>query len=156
MSTHNKMSDKLAVVEEEFIYVTMRVDKQLFGIDVKHVRDVLRNQLITPIPLAPPDIAGSLNSRGRIVTVVDVRKRLGLPPLEQKQSQTTFVVVDVKGELYSLQVDDVGDVLTVSRSMIENTPANLSPVWKSLSSGIYKMDGELLVLINILSFLHLV
>lgn len=155
MSLPGAMSAPIELPEEEGIFVTMRVDKQLFGIDVKHVRDVLRNQHITPIPLAPDDVAGSLNSRGRIVTVLDVRKRLGLPPVEGGRKQNTFVVVDVRGELFSLLVDDVGDVLTLSKSRIENTPTNLAQTWKSLANGIYKLDGELLVLINIFAFLHL-
>jgi len=129
-------------IESESIFVTMRIEKQLLGIDVKYVRDVLRGQHITPIPLSPPDVAGSLNSRGRIVTVIDVRKRLALPDFEGKRDKNTFVVVDVKNELYSLLVDDVGDVLTVSSSAIEPPPANLTNAWKGIASGIYKLEGN--------------
>lgn len=155
MTARNTMEAHLALPEEEAIFVTMRVNNQLFGVDVRHVRDVLRNQHITPIPLAPPDVAGSLNSRGRIVTVLDVRRRLGLPPLMETQKAAMFVVVDVKGELYSLLVDDVGEVLTLPTSRIESVPANLTPEWKTLSSGIHRLDGELLVLINLFTFLHM-
>src|SRR4051812_21507078 len=93
------------------IYVTMGIDRQMFGIEVKHVRDVLRHQKVTPIPLSPPEVAGSLNLRGRIVTVIDLRRHLDLPPKENYgRAGCTFVVIDYKGELYSLMVDSVGEV----------------------------------------------
>ena len=136
------------------MYVTMRIDRQLFGVEVKHVRDVLRQQKVTAIPLAAPEIAGSLNLRGRIVTVINVRCRLGLPAREP-ELKSTFVVVELKGELYSLMVDSVGEVLTASAAQIEKTPANLSDCWKEIASGIYKMDGELLVLVDVPTLLHI-
>ena len=138
------------------MYVTMCIDKQMFGIEVKNVRDVLRQQRIIPMPLAPPEIAGSLNLRGRIVTVIDLRRRLNLPMRESASGVTppsTFVVVDLKGELYSLMVDSVGEVLTASNSRIEKVPTNLNSNWKDIASGIYKLDGELLVLVNVQSLL---
>jgi purine-binding chemotaxis protein CheW len=129
------------------MFVTMRIDKQLFGVPVKYVRDVLRRQRITQIPLAPMEVAGSLNLRGRIVTVIDLRKRL---QLEDGSSEGgMFVVVEHRNELYSLMVDNVGEVMTVSAGAIEKTPANLGGTWKDVASGIYKLDGELLVIMDI-------
>lgn len=139
---------------ENNMYVTMRIDGQLFGISVKHVRDVLRGQKITSIPLSPKEVAGSLNLRGRIVTVIDVRERLRLPPLASG-SKNMFVVVEYKNELYSLMVDSVGDVLTASQAMIEKVPANLNGAWKEVASGIYKMSDELLVIIDVQTMLTL-
>jgi purine-binding chemotaxis protein CheW len=155
MSGSHKTSPLMALPETDSIYVTMRVGAQLFGIDVKHVRDVLQNQHITRIPLAPQQVAGSLNSRGRIVTVIDARRRLGMEALEPSKSANTFVVVDLKGELYSLLVDSVGDVMTLPNAHIEDTPANLASNWRALSSGIFKLDDELLVLIDIHAFLKM-
>jgi purine-binding chemotaxis protein CheW len=129
-------------------YVTMRLDNQVFGIPVLFVQDVLRGQRIARIPLAPKEIAGSMNLRGRIVTVVDMRVRLGLPPKEYTP-KTMSVVVEHEGEPYSLLVDSVGDVLSLPLSQFETTPANLSPVWRSISSGIYKLSEELLVIIDV-------
>lgn len=134
------------------MFVTMEVHGQMLGIEVKHVRDVLREQSITQIPLAPPEVAGSLNLRGRIVTVIDLRQRLGLPPRESG-SKSSFVVVELKNELYSLMVDSVGDVLTSRLSMLEKTPGNLSANWREIATGIYKMDGQLIVLMDIQTLL---
>jgi purine-binding chemotaxis protein CheW len=68
-----------AAGEDERVFVTLTVADQLCGVPVQAVRDVLGEQAITRIPLAPAEIAGSLNLRGRIVTTIDLRRRLGLP-----------------------------------------------------------------------------
>ncbi len=94
------------------MFVTMRIDQQLFGIPVKNVRDVLREQKITSIPLSAPEVAGSLNLRGRIVTVINLRCRLRLGE-KQNSDKNMFVVVEYKNELFSLVVDSVGEVMTV-------------------------------------------
>ncbi len=132
----------------ENMFVTMRVDKQLFGIPVKNVRDVLRQQKVTPIPLAAPEIAGSLNLRGRIVTVINLRRRLRLPEREDGE-KSMFVVVEHKGELFSLMVDSISEVMTVPEYAIEKSPTNLGGAWKDVTTGIYKLSGELLVIIDV-------
>ena len=94
-------------------YVSIFIAGQMFGIPVLQVQDVLGPQRITRIPLAPPEVAGSLNLRGRIVTAIDVRTRLKLPKnAEGKESMS--VVVDQGGEQYSLLVDNVGEVLSLT------------------------------------------
>ncbi len=139
---------------ESKMYVTMRVDRQLFGIEVRNVRDVLRQQKITPIPLAPPEIAGSLNLRGRIVTVIDLRKRLQLGE-KTTPGENTFVVIEQKGELYSLMIDSVSEVLTIPSAEIEKTPANLGLTWKDIATGIHKLPDELIVLVDVQALLRL-
>lgn len=149
MSTQTsvKADTTLGIAADSLMFVTMRIDKQLFGVPVKYVRDVLREQRVTRIPLAPPEVAGSLNLRGRIVTVINLRKRLSL---HEKESATPgmFVVVEHKNDLYSLMVDGVGEVLTISAGAIEKTPGNLGTSWKAVASGIYKLDSELLVIMD--------
>jgi purine-binding chemotaxis protein CheW len=143
------------VSNDQNMYVTMRVDGQLFGVPVRYVRDVLRQQKIIPIPLASKEIAGSLNLRGRIVTVIDLRKRLNLPQQQAANASNMFVVVEHKNELFSLIVDNVGEVLTAQLGSIEKTPANLGGSWKEVASGIYKLSGELLVIIDVQTLLSL-
>jgi purine-binding chemotaxis protein CheW len=139
---------------ETSMLVTMRVADQLFGIPVQHVRDVLKEQKVAQIPLAPREISGSINLRGRIVTVVNLRERLRL---QDKQEGTThmFVVVEFKGEFYSLMVDAVGEVLTIPTAHIEKSPANLVASWKEVASGIHRLQDELLVVIDIQALLTL-
>jgi len=129
-------------------YVTMYIENQLFGIPVLTVQDVLGPQKITRIPLAPREVAGSLNLRGRIVTAIDVRLRLGLPPRSASEKGMS-VVVDQGGELYSLMVDQVGEVLSLPNAKFERNPPTLDPLWRDFSLGIYRLDGKLLVVLDV-------
>src|ERR1700731_467442 len=107
--------NRVDVASEAQEFVTVTVAGQLFGIPVLQVQDVLGPQRITRVPLAPPEVAGSLNLRGRIVTAIDIRIRLGLPELTDGKPGMS-VVVDHGGELYSLMVDSVGEVLSLSEA----------------------------------------
>src|SRR6185437_14291022 len=91
---------------------------------------------------------GSLNLRGRIVTAIDLRTRLRLPPLPEGQHGMS-VVVDYGGELYSVMVDAVGEVLSLSDETAERNPATLDPVWREVSGGIYRLDKSLLIVLDV-------
>ena len=119
-------------------FVTMTIAGQLFGIPVLTVQDVLGPQRITRIPLAPGEVAGALNLRGRIVTAIDVRHRLGLQA-RGADSPGMSVVVDHKGELYSLIVDAVGEVMSLPTEAYERNPATLDSRWRDVSGGIYQI-----------------
>jgi purine-binding chemotaxis protein CheW len=129
-------------------YVTMRIAGQLFGIPVLQVQDVLGPQRITRIPLAPPEVAGSLNLRGRIVTAIDVRSRLNLETRPQNLREMS-IVVEYQQELYSLIVDEVGEVLSLAEDSYERNPATMDNRWREVSSGIHRLDRELLVILDI-------
>ena len=137
-----------AAREDGAEYVTFRIAKQLFGIHVLKVQDILNHCKTTRIPLAPPEIAGSLNLRGRIVTAIDVRLRLGLA--ERQADETSMsIVVENDGELYSLMVDSVGEVLPLTNGSWERNPPTLDPRLRDYSEGIYRLDGELLVVLDV-------
>jgi purine-binding chemotaxis protein CheW len=129
-------------------FVSITVAGQLFGIPVLQVQDVLGSQRITRIPLAPPEVAGSLNLRGHIVTAIDLRTRLRLPPLAEGQSGMS-VVVDHGGELYSIMVDAVGEVLSLGAETAERNPPTLDPVWREVSGGIHRLDDTLLIVLDV-------
>jgi len=133
-------------------YVTMFIDGQMFGIAVLTVQDVLGPQKITRIPLAPREVAGSLNLRGRIVTAIDVRLRLGLKR-PQDGNKGMSVVVEQSGELYSLMVDQVGEVLSLPVAKFERNPPTLDPMWREFSAGIYRLDDKLLVVLDVAKLL---
>ncbi len=132
--------------EREF--VTATIGSQLCGIPVLKVQDVLGPQRITPIPLAPVEVAGSLNLRGRIVTAIDLRTRLGLT-LHADDKNEMSIVVEHHGELYSLMIDTVGEVLKMSASNFERNPATLDPVWRGFSEGVYRLTEGLLVVLDV-------
>jgi purine-binding chemotaxis protein CheW len=129
------------------MFVTMTVRGQLCGIPVLSVRDIIVTQSMTRIPLAPPEIAGSMNLRGRIVTAIDLRRRLNLPAREKGQAGMS-VVVERQGELYSLVVDSVREVVEFDDSQMEPNPPTLSAGWREFSTGIYRLQSELLVVLN--------
>lgn len=133
-------------------YVTMFIEGQLFGIPVLTVQDVLGPQKITRIPLAPREVAGSLNLRGRIVTAIDVRLRLGLAN-HSGENKGMSVVVDQSGELYSLMVDQVGEVLSLPAAKFERNPPTLDPMWREFSAGIYRLEDKLLVVLDVAKLL---
>ncbi|MSP01382.1 MAG: chemotaxis protein CheW [Acetobacteraceae bacterium] len=135
-------------VRDEQVYVTLSVAGQLCGIPVLGVRDILAEQPITRIPLAPPDIAGSLNLRGRIVTAIDLRSRLTLPPPAHGEKRMS-VVVEQGGELYALLVDQVAEVMSLDKTLFERNPPTLERHWALFSNGIYRLDGSLLVLLDV-------
>jgi purine-binding chemotaxis protein CheW len=135
-------------------FLTLRINGQLFGIPILQVQDVLGEVSLSRIPLAPEQVAGSLNLRGRIVTAIDVRKCLGLPNAEATKRMS--VVVEQDHELYSLIIDRVGDVLSLYDDDFENTPATLDPAWRAMAMGIYRLDNDLLVILDVPKLLRTV
>jgi len=135
--------------EQSSDYLTILIAGQRFGIPILQVQDVLGDQKVTNIPMAPPEVAGSLNLRGRIVTAIDVRQRLGIEPQDKEQDRSMSVVVEHGHELYSLIIDRVGDVLSLKNDTFEATPPTLDPVWREISTGIFRLDGELLVVLDV-------
>ncbi len=128
--------------------VSIMLAGQTFGIPVGEVRDVLAPPPMTPIPLAPAEVAGALNLRGRIVVAIDLRKRLGLPPAPEG-ARAMCVIVEFEGELYSFLVDRVGDVLRPPDDAIEHGTSVLDPVWRQVSAGICRLDDCLLVILDV-------
>jgi len=139
--------------EGQHDFVSFTVAGQLFGIPVLKVQDVLGPQRITRIPLAPKEVAGSLNLRGRIVTAIDLRLRLGLDRREKGQNSMS-IVVEQNGELYSLIVDSVGEVLSLEGAAYERNPPTLDPRWRDFSDGIYRLNGSLLVVLDVSQLLQ--
>jgi len=132
----------------EEVYLTLTVGGQLCGVPVLTVRDVLGVQAITRIPLAPMEVAGSLNLRGRIVTAIDLRRRLGLPPRDAGKGSMS-VVVERENELYSLLADEVGEVLPLPRADRAPNPPTLDPAWREFSLGVHRLGERLAILLDV-------
>lgn len=154
LTTVNSSAPATTASSAQQEFVTMRLGQQLFGISVLAVQDVMRHQQIAPIPLAPEVIAGSLNVRGRIVTAYDMRRRLGLPAFGDLE-KIMMVVVDFQHELFALMVDAVGDVLTLPMSSFEKVPANMDSSWRAVAAGVFKLEKELLVILDVANVINL-
>lgn len=135
-------------------YVSFRVDGQLLGVPVSAVQEVLNPQNIAPTPKARPEIEGLLNLRGQIVTAVNLRRRMKLPELGDGQSSMN-VVLRYKDESFSLLVDEVGDVINVASETMEPVPQTLDPHWKSVTRGVFRLEGRLFVILNVDSILSM-
>ena len=129
-------------------YVTATVGGQLFGLPISRVQDVFVPDRLTRVPLAPPEIAGLLNLRGRIVTVIDLRRRLGLGA-PAGDAPRMAVGVEWKGESYGLLIDAIGEVLKLPMSDREDNPVNLDPGLARVSAGVHRLDGKLLVVLDV-------
>ncbi len=132
----------------EHEYVTAIVAGQLFGLPISRVQDVFVPDRLTRVPLAPPEIAGLLNLRGRIVTAIDMRTRLGLPALADG-SQRMAIGIECKGESYGLLIDAIGEVLKLPAAGREDNPVNLDGQLARVSAGIHRLEGQLLVILDV-------
>jgi purine-binding chemotaxis protein CheW len=128
-------------------FSTFFVADLFFGVDVLNVQEVLRFQQMTPVPQAPEVIEGLINLRGQIVTAIDMRRRLRLPPRGGDKSPMNIVVRTTDGAV-SLLVDEIGDVLDMDPATYERPPENLDPAARELIRGVYKLKGRLLLVLD--------
>ncbi|MCJ2092896.1 MULTISPECIES: chemotaxis protein CheW [Methylobacterium] len=133
-------------------YVTVYVADTLFGLAIERVHDVFVPSGVTPVPLAPSEIVGLLNLRGRVVTAVCLRRRLGLPDAvaqDDKASPKMAIGLEQTGETFALVVDGVGEVLRLGADSREAVPINLDPRWRNLATCVHRLDGRLLVILDV-------
>ncbi|MEZ5826524.1 MAG: chemotaxis protein CheW [Geminicoccaceae bacterium] len=147
MVKERRQSDEENILKGEL--VSMIVAGQLVGIPVDTVQDILGAQRITPVPMAAREVAGVLNLRGRIVTAINLRRRLGIPDDPNAGAAEMSVVVAHEGELYSFLIDQVGEVLTPPADRFERDVVSLSPAWRDVATGIFRLDEQLLVLLDV-------
>ncbi|MEM8985480.1 MAG: chemotaxis protein CheW [Pseudomonadota bacterium] len=133
-------------------YVTLTIGGQLFGVPVTSVHDVFSPDAITGVPLSSPEIAGVLNLRGRIVTAIDARVKLGLSKRESNE-HSMAVGIELDGEAYGVIIDSVGEVLRLGLDEYEPNPINLDERWQAISAGVYRLENELLVVLDVKKFL---
>ena len=130
---------------------TFHVGKYLFGVDVSLVQEVVRLPQMTPVPLAPAEIAGLINLRGEVLTAIDLRARLGLPPRDTESptaAEPVNVVIRVDDEPVSLLIDEIGAVLEVSQVPFEQTPSTVDERVRDLLLGAYTLPDRLLLSLN--------
>jgi len=129
-------------------YVTATVGGQLFGLPIARVQDVFVLDRLTRVPLAAPEIAGVLNLRGRIVTAIDLRRRLGLAPPGEVRKRMA-IGIEYKGESYGLLIDAIGEVLNLPTAGREGNPVNLEPGLARVSAGVHRLEDRLLVVLDV-------
>jgi purine-binding chemotaxis protein CheW len=138
-----------SISDEVIQWVTFKLDEEIYGINVMQVQEVLRLPEIAPVPGAPSYVMGIINLRGNVVTVIDTRKRFGLPQIEPDDS-TRIVITEVDNQVIGILVDSVAEVVNLRSSEIETTP-NLGEDNESAKyiQGVHSKDEEILILIDV-------
>ena len=129
-------------------YVTVMLGGQLFGLPISRVQDVFMPERLTRVPLAPPEVAGVLNLRGRIVTAIDMRGRLALPERDDKRPPMA-IGIECKGESYGLLIDVIGEVMRLPTAGREGNPVNIEPRLARVSAGVHRLEDRLLVVLDV-------
>jgi len=140
--------DDAAACERPADYVTVVVGGQLFGLPIGIVHDVFYTGAMTAVPLAPAQVSGLINLRGRVVTALCLRCLLGMPR-GATLAGTMVVCIEHEGESLGLVVDKVGEVLSPPAAEFRPNPLNLDPCWARYSAGIHWLDDGLLVVLDV-------
>ena len=143
------MIDKTDSLDDERQLVVFRLSEDLYGVDIKAVREIIRMQEITPVPNAPGFIIGVTNLRGKICPVMDMRRRFELPAA-RKTGDSRIVVLEIDGEDVGMLVDAVAEVLRLRQRSIEPPP--LSDAFRDgndVVEGIANLNGRLIVVFNV-------
>ena len=127
-------------------YFSIKVAEDIFGLPVTRVQTIFRIGLVTLAPGAPRDIVGLVNLRGRIVTAVSLRRRLGLEP---EASGALAIGVEHAGEAFALLVDEIGDVLSLAADSAIAPPPHIARRRAKFASSYHRIDGRILPLLNI-------
>ena len=136
------------LADEPGEYVTVTVADQMFGLSIDRVHDVFIASSLTAVPLAPREIVGLLNLRGRVVTALCLRRRLGLPDREDGTREMA-VGIEHHGESYGLLVDAVGEVMRLFPDTYEPNPAHMDERWIGLSRGVHRLADKLLIVLDV-------
>jgi purine-binding chemotaxis protein CheW len=138
------MNDNVKLTE----YVTFTSAGQLFGLPIERVQDVFKISHITRVPLAGAEIAGVLNLRGRIVTAINLGNRLELET-DSETPPSMAIGIESGTESFGFLVDAVGEVLKLADGEREAIPINLDRKLARVSSGVFRLDGQLLVVLDV-------
>ncbi len=145
------MSDKAAAshsVDTVTQWVTFRLGAEKYGVNVMHVKEVLRESEIAPVPGAPDFVLGIINLRGNVVTVIDTRKRFALEEKEPDDA-TRIVIIEMDDQVVGMQVDAVAEVLDIADSQVELAPNVGNDESSKYIQGVSQQDNELVILVGL-------
>lgn len=128
--------------------VTFEVAGEEFAVDILAVQEINRMMALTRVPASPPAVEGVINLRGKIIPVLDLRRRFGMP-VGERTDQMRIVVVEVHGRVIGFIVDSVHEVLRISSSIVEPAPAMVCSVDSEFIAGVGKLEDRLLILLDL-------
>lgn len=139
---------EVAKEKEVLQLVTFRLGQEEFSLDILKVQEIIRHMELTRVPRTPDFVEGVINLRGRVIPVLDLRKRFGLPDAEDT-SATRIIVVEVGGVTVGLKVDGVSEVLRINADTVEPPPALVTSIESDYIKGVGKLDNRLLILLDV-------
>jgi purine-binding chemotaxis protein CheW len=142
------MSGKARQDDGPLQLVSFMIGAEEFGIDILRVREIIRPVLITRVPKTPAFVEGVINLRGKIVPVIDLRKRFGLPSRERDKN-TRIIVVELHEMVVGFMMDAVKEVVRVDRARIEPPPELVASIDAGYVKGVAKLEDRLLILLDI-------
>lgn len=128
--------------------VTFRLGTEEYSLDILSVQEIIRHMHLTKVPRTPDFVEGVINLRGRVIPVLDLRKRFGLPS-DEKTNETRIIVVEVEGKTVGLKVDAVSEVLRLPAAAVEPPPSLIAGVESEYIKGVGKLDGRLIILLDV-------
>jgi len=140
------------VSEQILQLVTFTLEKEEYAVDILSVQEINRITEITRVPNAPDYVEGVINLRGKVIPVVNLRKKFGLDNRETDDS-SRVIIMDIQGVTYGLVVDSVSEVLRIPTSIVEPPPPMASSMSSMFIKGIAKLENRLIILIDIDKFL---
>jgi purine-binding chemotaxis protein CheW len=144
---HDKL-EQTGGSDEVLQLVSFTLGKEEFGIDILRVQEINRTSSVTRVPNAPHFIEGVINLRGKVIPIVDLRKRFGMPQ-SQHDKNTRIIVVEVLTKTVGFIVDSVREVLRIPQSVVDPPPPIVGGISSDYIEGVGKMDDRLLILLNL-------
>jgi purine-binding chemotaxis protein CheW len=141
------MSEQMAKVEVKQ-FVVFQLSKETYGVDIAKVWEIITMQTITTVPHTAEFIEGILNLRGKVIPVIDLRRRFGLPQDEFTRN-TRIVVIEISGNTLGMIVDGVSEVLRISSDIVEAPPLAISNIDADYLEGVAKLEERLIILLNL-------
>jgi purine-binding chemotaxis protein CheW len=134
--------------EELLQLVSFSLGDELFGVDILKVQEINRMVEITGVPRTPEFVEGVINLRGKVIPIIDLRKRFALR-LKERDKDTRIIVVDINGSIMGMIVDAVSEVLRLSASTVEPAPEIATSIDSQYIRGVAKLEGRLLILLDL-------
>ena len=128
--------------------VTFEVAGEEFAVDILSVHEINRMMELTRVPQSPPEVEGVINLRGRIIPVLDLRKRFGMT-VSERNEHNRIIVVEVHGRVLGFIVDRVHEVLRIDSSIVEPAPQMVCSIDSEFIAGVGKLKDRLIILLDL-------
>ena len=143
------MSETVKKQDDELIQlVTFSIGEEEFGVDILKVQEIIRTMEITKVPRAPEFVEGVINLRGKVIPIVDLRKRFGLETRDHDK-HTRIIVIEINQMIVGFVVDSVSEVLRIPANTVEPPPPVVSGLESEYISGVGKLQDRLLILLDL-------